>query len=133
MCIVKIKLIERSNKMSYDVSLVDPVSKKVIEISSPHFMFGGNVCIGGTQQLSLNITYNYGDILRHKLGNKGIHTLYGKTGLESIPILETAVKQLADDVDDADYWHATEGNVKRALNQLLVMARMRPDGIWDGD
>lgn len=26
-----------------------------------------------------------------------------------------------------------EGNAKRALLQLLTMARMRPDGVWDGD
>lgn len=119
--------------MSYDVSLVDPISKRVIEIGSKHFMFGGNECIGGTKELSLNITYNYGDILRHKFGNNGIRTIYGKTGQESIPIIETVMKQLSNDVDGDDYWHATEGNVKRALNQLLTMARMRPDGIWDGD
>ena len=44
--------------MSYDVSLIDPISKKVIETDSKHFMFGGNECIGGTKELSLNITYN---------------------------------------------------------------------------
>ena len=119
--------------MSYDVSLIDPISKKVIETDSKHFMFGGNECIGGTKELSLNITYNYGDIFRRKLGNEGIRTIYGKTGQESIPILEVAMKNLSNDVDDADYWHATEGNVKRALNQLLTMAKMRPDGIWNGD
>ena len=34
---------------------------------------------------------------------------------------------------DDDYWTATEGNAKRPLLQLLAMAKMRPDGIWNGD
>ena len=33
----------------------------------------------------------------------------------------------------SDYWHATEGNAKRALYGLLAFAKMRPDGVWDGD
>lgn len=28
---------------------------------------------------------------------------------------------------------ATEGNAKRPLLQLAAMARIRPDGVWDGD
>ena len=37
------------------------------------------------------------------------------------------------DVTNSDYWTATEGNAKRALYGLLSFAKMRPDGIWDGD
>lgn len=44
-----------------------------------------------------------------------------------------AIAALGDDVDDSDYWHATEGNAKRALYGLLAFAKMRPDGVWDGD
>lgn len=40
--------------------------------------------------------------------------------------------QLSDEVSD-NYWEATEGNAKRPLLQLAAMARMRPDGVWDGD
>lgn len=54
------------------------------------------------------------------------------TGAESIPILKKAIEVLADDVDP-DYWKATEGNAKKSLCQLLSMAQLRPDGIWDGD
>lgn len=45
------------------------------------------------------------------------------------------VESLTDDSYQcfALYWEATEGNAKRALLQLLAMARMRPDGVWDGD
>lgn len=55
------------------------------------------------------------------------------TGAESIPMLEKAISALGDDVDDSDYWHATEGNAKRALYGLLAFAKMRSDGVWDGD
>ena len=48
-------------------------------------------------------------------------------------MLEKAISALGDDVDDGDYWHATEGNAKRALYGLLAFAKMRPDGVWDGD
>jgi hypothetical protein len=54
------------------------------------------------------------------------------TGADSIPILEKAIAQLGDDVDE-DYWEPTEGNAKRALSQLLALAKMRPDGVWTGD
>ena len=54
------------------------------------------------------------------------------TGAESIPVLEKAAAALGDDVDP-DYWTATEGNAKRPLLQLIAMAKMRPDGVWDGD
>lgn len=82
-------------------------------------------------ELWLNVTYNYA---RHYycLGERGIREIYGKTGAESIPMLKAAALRLGDDVSD-DYWEATEGNAKRALLQLLAMARMRPDGVWDGD
>ena len=54
------------------------------------------------------------------------------TGAESIPVLEKAIAPLGDDVDD-DYWKSTEGNAKQALLQLVALAKMRPDGVWNGD
>lgn len=32
-----------------------------------------------------------------------------------------------------DYWEATAANAIRPLWQLITMAELRPDGIWDGD
>lgn len=120
--------------MSYDINLCDPVTKEVITLDQPHFMTGGTYAIGGTKDLWLNITYNYGRIYCRSdvLGENGIRTIYGMTGLESIPILEKAASALNDDVDP-DYWKPTEGNAKRPLLQLIAMAKMRPDGIWKGD
>jgi hypothetical protein len=117
--------------MSYDIRLVDPVTRKTLELDEPHHMKGGTYAIGGTREASLNVTYNYG---KHFdcLGGAGIRSIYGMTGAESIPHLTMAVVVLGDDVDD-DYWKPTEGNAKRALFHLLALAKMRPDGIWDGD
>lgn len=126
--------------MSYDIDLVDPISKEVIQVKDPHFMVGGTYKLGGSTELSLNMTYNY-SVHLHKVlvpnetpsGDKtGIRSLYGMTALEAIPYLEEAVSQLSDDVS-SDYWEPTEGNVKRALNQLLTMCRMRPDALIQGD
>jgi len=35
-------------------------------------------------------------------------------------------------VDD-DYWKSTEGNAKDALKNLLKLAELAPDGVWNGD
>ena len=118
--------------MSYDISLLDPVTKEVIEFDEPHQMKGGTYAWGGTKEAWLNVTYNYA---KHYsgFGENGIRSIYGMTGAESIPVLEREAAKLANDVDEEDYWNATEGNAKRALLQLVALAKMRPDGIWDGD
>lgn len=126
--------------MSYDINLLDPITKEIIEINDAHFLQGGTYQMGGSKELTLNITYNYSKILHRVIQPKntpsdyktGIRSLYGITALEAIPILEAAISNLEDDVDE-DYWKATEGNTKRALNNLLTMCKMRPDAIIDGD
>ena len=90
--------------------------------------------LGGTTELWLNITYNYSKVYHRDsvFGKDGIGTIFGMTGLESIPLLEKAINALGDDVSK-NYWEATEGNAKRPFVQLLTMAKMRPDGIWKGE
>lgn len=118
--------------MSYDIDLLDPLTGKTLQIERPHHMRGGTYQLGGSTELSLNVTYNYSRHYRSVLGDNGIRSIYGLTGAESIPILQRAADALGDDVD-ADYWKATEGNAKRALLQLIAIAQMRPDGLWNGD
>ena len=118
--------------MSYDISLRDPVTHETIECETPHFIRGGTYAVNGTQELWLNITYNYSQFYYNVFGDKGIRTIYGMTGAESIPVLKKAIGALRDDVNP-DYWKATEGNAKQALYGLLAFAQLRPDGIWDGD
>ena len=117
--------------MSYDIELVDPVTKESLELEVPHHMRGGTYAMGGTTRAHLNVTYNYYPHLVH-VGPDGIRSIYGKTGAESIQMLEDAAAQLGDETDP-DYWKPTEGNAKRALLQLAALAKMRPDGIWAGD
>lgn len=118
--------------MSYDLELLDPVTKEVLQLDTPHHMRGGTYAVGGEKSARLNITYNYSAHFGRVLGGEGIRSLYGMTAAESIPVLSAAISALKDDVSD-DYWEPTEGNAKRALTQLLALAQMRPDGIWDGD
>ena len=118
--------------MSYDICLRDPVTHLTIELDEPHRMRGGTYTVGGTTDAWINVTYNYARHFERVLGERGIRSIYGMTGAESIPVLEYAASRLADDVSD-DYWEPTEGNAKRALLQLAALARMRPYGIWDGD
>ena len=118
--------------MSYDIYLNDPVTGDTIELDEPHQMRGGTYKIGGTTEAWLNVTYNYAKHYYRVMGEKGIRTIYGMTGAESIPVLKAAIDELGDDVDP-DYWKPTEGNAKRALCSLLALAQMRPDGVWDGD
>lgn len=126
--------------MSYDINLLDPITKEVIEINDAHFLRGGTYQMGGSTELSLNMTYNYSKFLHQVIqpeftpseDKSGIRSLYGLTALEAIPILEVAISNLKDDVDE-DYWKPTEGNTKKALNNLLTMCKMRPDAIINGD
>lgn len=117
--------------MSYDIGLNDPVTGDQLVFDEPHQMRGGTFCAGGTCAAHLNVTYNYSEFYRG-FGENGIRTIYGKTGAESIPILDAVIANLGDDVDD-NYWKPTEGNAKKALCQLRALAMMRPDGVWDGD
>lgn len=141
--------------MSYDIYLKDPVTKEMIEFDEPHQMKGGMYAIGGTREAWLNITYNYdnyyfdategddrffGQLWYDKPKNLGIRGIYGKTGAESIRMLHDMICRIepmpdekCDDPDCKGYWKPTAKNAIKPLYQLIAMAQMRPDGIWDGD
>lgn len=119
-------------KMSFDISLLDPVTKKVLVLDTTHHMGGGTKAYGGPRNFWLNITYNYSLIFQKVMGPKGIRAIYGMTGAESIPLLVSAAAALSEDYHE-DYWNPTEGNAKTALLNLACMAALRPDGVWDGD
>ena len=44
--------------MSYDINLLDPITKEVIEINDTHLLRGATYKIGGSKELTLTITYN---------------------------------------------------------------------------
>lgn len=117
--------------MSYDIYLVDR-DNKTIHLQENHDVAGGTLAVGGTTECWINITYNYSKFFYQALGEKGIRSLYGKTGLETIPILKEAISKLGDDIT-SNYWDATEGNAKEALKGVLQLAELAPYGIWKGD
>jgi hypothetical protein len=45
--------------MSYSVEIQDPKTKCTIEVAHKHDIKGGTYCLGGTNRLELNVTYNY--------------------------------------------------------------------------
>jgi len=119
--------------VSYDIELVDPITREVLLLDEPHHMRGGTFCVGGEQRAHLNVTYNYYIHFQTAFKDpRGIRSIYEMTGAESISVIRDAVTSLNTDVDD-DYWKPTEGNARRALTQLLALAQMRPDGVWMGD
>ena len=192
--------------MSYDISLKDPVTKETIELKEPHFIRGGTYAVGGTKELWLNVTYNYGHYYYEATDKDprfahdevscyyadgttgpikteyGIRGIYGKTGAESIPMLEDMIQRITEKYQkdgewivtkrtkarfydengqeqedyvrlimsgqkytkeeyeveisegpNSNYWEDTAANAIRPLHQLIAFAKMRPDGIWDGD
>lgn len=140
--------------MSYDISLVNPVTKETLQMDNPHQMKGGTFAMGGTTEMWLNVTYNYArwyykdGVFPLKNGEKrGIRTIYGMSGAESIPVLKTAIgvlEGLAEDISEEDreecekqgttgYWMPTRTNAIKPLYSLLAFAQLRPDGVWDGD
>lgn len=140
--------------MSYDIYLRDRVTKETVHFDTPHQMTGGTYAVGGTTEAWLNITYNYaqwyykdGVFPNNGEDNRGIRSIYGLSGADSIPVLEHAIKTLENMTEDltekeiqkykdggvCGYWTPTRANAIRPLYQLLAMAKMRPDAEWSGD
>lgn len=112
--------------MSHSLDLYKPEHTLVVDGETYHF---GEEHLGSVYH---GVTFNYYKILSRVLGDSGITSIYGLTGKQSIPILEQAISQLGNDVNP-DYFVATEGNVKKQLQELLEYAKIYPYGIWRGD
>lgn len=133
--------------MSYDIELCDPETGDVIIFPFYHILKGGTYKFGGDNSASLNITYNYSPFFIKAFGEKGIRSIYGTTATESIPLLEKGIEILKNDDVTENYWDSTEGNAKKALKDLLYLAKNNielnksnckyangiPIGIWGGD
>lgn len=48
-------------------------------------------------------------------------------------VKEEIIEYEVNEGDTSDYWLATTANALKPLYQLLALAKMRPDCIWDGD
>lgn len=120
--------------MSYDISLCE--SGETCQVKS--HTEGGTYVLGGTNEADLNVTWNYSFFFYNFLDKgKGIRWLYGKSGAETIPRLEKAIKGLTGGfgggVYKEDYWAPTYGNARHALEILLDWAKQHPDAVWYGD
>ena len=113
--------------MSYDFKFVKNGEVCRLPFSTPH---GGTYCIDPEyNEAKLNMTYNYHKIMfdlgitayRHKDDPKGIYVIEGKKASSIAKKLAEVIPKLKDEVDP-DYWKPTEGNVKKALSNLLLMA-----------
>lgn len=133
--------------MSYDISLNDPITGDTVLLPFKHVMTGGKYAADYDEitgiftpkpiaEATMNITYNYSRYY-HEAYERGIREIYGKTGLESIEILEKmigTIKRNHPNLETSEnYWDICPGNAIKPLYQLLVMAKLRPDGMWDGD
>ena len=52
---------------------------------------------------------------------------------QKVSAKEEIIEYEVNEGDTSDYWLATAANAIRPLHQLLALAKMRPDCIWDGD
>ena len=52
---------------------------------------------------------------------------------QKVSAKEEIIEYEVNEGDTRDYWLATAANAIRPLYQLLALAKMRPDCIWDGD
>jgi hypothetical protein len=118
--------------MSYDIYLIDSKTRNVVCLNEPLDLRGGIMQQGGTCEAWINVTYNYSPFFKRVLGEKGIRSIYGMKAAESIPLLVSGSLQLKG-YPDCDYWKATEGNAKEALNSLITLATACPDAEWTGD
>lgn len=149
--------------------------------------FDGNFEPLPDREAWLNITYNYSSYYYEATENDprfahdvisayyadgtigpvvteyGIRGIYGKTGAESIPMLQDMISRIEEkyrpngewissmkmtydpktceengekeisEGNTSDYWMDTAANALKPLYQLLTMAKLRPDGVWEGD
>ena len=90
---------------------------------------GGTYVLGGIDEATLNITYNYGGLFRKHLHPDGLQWLDDKRAKDTIKALESAVRKLGTK-QDRNYWKETPGNAGHALSILLKWAKQHPRAKW---
>lgn len=142
--------------MSYDITLNDRVTGKTLEVENPHFMIGGTYAVGGTNELWLNITYNYssyyyeatdGDprFARDEISayyadgttgpvetRYGIRGIYSKSGADSIPMLKDMIARIEDKYKKDGEWITTTREKTRFLDPCGVEYTDPCGAILDG-
>lgn len=134
--------------MSYDIYLCDKLASKdnyydhVLQLDFKHNIKGGTFAVGGTDKLHLNVTYNYSNYFYAHVDQKlGIRWLYGRQARDTVSKLNGAIATLEDLAkmyleeprDAENYWSPTPNNTIKALQDLLLLAKLCPEGVWYGD
>ena len=109
--------------MSYDIRVFDSKTEEPVTLPEKHYFAGGTFAMDGTTDPWLNITYNYGDYFYKFMDeDRGIRALYGIPLQEAIGLLDNTIVALGDEPPDPDYWKATAGNARKALENLKAIA-----------
>lgn len=112
--------------MSADIYIKDPETNETYMLDVEHGFRGGTYAIGGTREAWLNITYNYSG-LYHSIWGHGLLEFDGMTVAEAKPLMITAIERLGA-VRSDNYWEATWGNAGAALQDLMQLMDMFPQG-----
>jgi hypothetical protein len=78
---------------------------------------GSNVCIGGTDRMSITITYNYRGLLRETLGGDGVRDLDGCNVKCTVQKLKDAIEKLSG-MDDAPWIEKKRRKLDEAISRL---------------
>lgn len=116
--------------MSWDCTVVYKDTREDVKLDKPIDIRGGTYSMFGTNELWLNVTYNYSQFYRKKLP-ESLRTLDGMDVKESIPILQDLADSLGDG-KTSNYWEPTEGNAKAAILKLIKLAELAPENtMWE--
>ena len=149
--------------MSYDIYIEDE-NGETITVAERHQLRGGTYCVGGSEKLHLNITYNYAPYYFTAFDEDGIRSLYGKKVVDTVQTIANAIVAVEGMVDIEklqkhlykrrkadpaalynklgltvpdwsadDYWCPTRANAAKALQDLLALASLGLQGVWNGD
>ena len=116
----------RRISMSYDIAIVDE-EDTVLRGSKVHKIAGGTYEMGGSYQAWLNITYNYSQFYYQIWPEGLIDKFNGMNSKDAIAYLLGAIKILGTKTTQ-DYWEATPGNAGKALQDLVKLIQLFPEG-----
>lgn len=111
--------------MSYDVDLLDNLSSRKVLKMPEKFEDGGTYAIGGTNDCSLNITFNYIEVFGSLVDD--LHLKFAK---DTLPALRAFCDQYKRAEPWKDYWAPTPGNARAAIMRLISFAEQHPTGVW---
>ena len=94
-----------------------------------------DIDIGGSE---VNCTYNVSNMFYDWMPDKGIRTIYGLTGQESIEVLRSLREHLENnrlrmlEMEPGNGWGSLK-NTHALINKMVMLAISYPNEIWAGD